>query len=56
MKCIETSGKENINVKEAFETLVIDVYNEHKTGVTKFTRSDPLKIYKESEEIKSGCC
>ena len=56
MKCIETSGQENLNVKEAFETLVFDIYNAHKTGVTKFTKSDPLKIYKESNENKSSCC
>jgi len=47
MKCIETSSVTKLNVHEAFETLLHEIYSQRQNVPKSVYAKDPLKIYDE---------
>jgi|APGre2960657444_1045066.scaffolds.fasta_scaffold588525_1 hypothetical protein len=47
MKCIETSSITKVNVHEAFETLLHDIYSQRQNIPKSVYAKDPLKIYEQ---------
>lgn len=59
MKCIETSSHTKLNVNEAFETLLHDIYSSRQNVPKSLYAKGPLKIYEEETNTSKqggGCC